>query len=1173
MRYFFTLTLLFLGMRLFASSPTVPNNFESHFNLAYQLYPDIPKGVLEAVSFTQTHFKHIDAFEPESCSGLPKYWGVMGLIQNGKSYFRENLKLVSQLSNYSENDIKTNPEKNILAYAAAYSSEMQRLQINSLDWNKHAQVLVSLSELPDTGDIRQNFALNSHLYSVFSFLNNSEYQISYGFPQYNINLVQLFGQSNLEILSATKVLMGPAGVQNPQGQNYQSINRSNEYGPAIWNPAPSCNYSSRSGTAISAITIHTIQGSYAGAISWSQNCNSNVSYHYVIRSSDGQVTQMVLEANKAWHVGSANPYTIGYEHEGYVSDPSWYTTAMYNSSADLSRDVTQSGYGINPLRTYYGPSSSGGNVLGSCTRIKGHQHYPNQSHTDPGINWDWERYYKLINNNPPQTTITSTSGNLYDSGGATGNYSDDERELYLIQPPNASNVTINFNLFDLEANWDYMYIYDGATTSSSLIGIYTGTANPGTVSSTGGSLLIEFRSDCATNNQGWDISYSSSQIPGTFNDSIQPTVSSNNPPNWVTSNFNLNYTDIDNTGGSGVEKAFYQVIDLNGTDWRANENNGFFSDNFDQATIHSDWTAETGVWALQNGVLQQADESNSNTNIHADLTQNLSNSYLYHWSGKIDGTGSNKRAGLHFFCDNPSATNRGNSYFVYFREDNDKVQIYSVDNDVFNLEVDEPYTINSGQWYDFKVSYDRIAGEINVWVDNEHAASWTDPSPLSNGSQISLRSGNCIWEVNNLKVYRSRASNVSISVGAGNDLRFQNANPTAFAGKVKSIIVDSAKNLSSIHSKNINVDWTDPSDIANVNDGPAADINITYSNTELEANWSLSTDTNSAISRYWYAIGTSAGATDVMNWTDNWIHDTAHVTGLNLSYGTTYYFSVRSENGAGLLSNPVNSDGQLLSTPSSAPTALFNPSNTFICAGDSILLNNASTNAVSYTWSMPGASPSSSTATNPYISYNTTGTYTIELTATGPGGTDIYSQTVNITVEQAPIASATLNGSTFTLPNAFVAATNTSQNANGYFWDFGDGFTSTDVSPWHNYTSPGTYDIMLIAINGVCPNDTTYMTIVVDGTVAIDEIQNEISSVVYPNPNQGSFLLAFELNIAEKLNIQILDMRGRLVYQKNASFGVGRSFENIDLDLSSGLYMLQITGENNLKSQHKISIK
>ena len=185
----------------------------------------------------------------------------------------------------------------------------------------------------------------------------------------------------MEVLSSSENTFGHDGISNPNGLMYEvPLNKTAEYGPALWVATPTCNYSSRNGTAISAVTIHTIQGTYAGAISWAQNCSAGVSYHYVVRSSDGQVTQMLLEADKGWHVGSENPYCIGIEHEGYVTDPSWYTTALYTASSDLCRDITQSGYGINPLRTYFGEATVGLNSIGGCTKIKGHQHYPN-NHT------------------------------------------------------------------------------------------------------------------------------------------------------------------------------------------------------------------------------------------------------------------------------------------------------------------------------------------------------------------------------------------------------------------------------------------------------------------------------------------------------------------------------------------------------------------------------------------------------------------------------------------------------------------------------------------------------------------------------------------------------------------------------------------------------------------------
>ena len=131
------------------------------------------------------------------------------------------------------------------------------------------------------------------------------------------------------------------------------------------------------------------------------------------------MTQMVRESDKAWHVGSENPYTIGYEHEGYVSNPAWYTDAMYRSSANLTRDILASGYGINGHRTAYYPWTATTNynqagVPGSCNRIKGHQHFPNQTHTDPGEFWDWDFYYKLINEGTLPQVYIQDSGVLYD---------------------------------------------------------------------------------------------------------------------------------------------------------------------------------------------------------------------------------------------------------------------------------------------------------------------------------------------------------------------------------------------------------------------------------------------------------------------------------------------------------------------------------------------------------------------------------------------------------------------------------------------------------------------------------------------------------------------------------------------------------------------------------------
>jgi PKD repeat protein/N-acetyl-anhydromuramyl-L-alanine amidase AmpD len=1156
--------LLFMSCLCSFISPaqTSQENFENYCQQAYAAYPAVPKGMIEAVSFTQTRMSYLTDSELESCSGLPKSHGFLGMIDQGKGYFKENMKLVSRLSGVPLSQIRQDPAAEINAFAKVVDGYMTELKGNTLQ-NSLKEIFSRLSYLSDSGKVN-GYARDAELYELFRFLNNDENSALYHFPNYNFDLVSLFGAENYAVLSAEKVIFSETGIQTNSGQKYlpkkkQNSLKSTEYGPAVWNPAPTCNFSSRSGTAISAITIHTIQGTYAGAISWSQNCSSSVSYHYVVRSSDGQVTQMVLEASKAWHVGSENPYTIGYEHEGYVSQAQWYTSALYNASAGITRDICQSGYGISPLRTFSGAATTGANVLGGCIKIKGHQHFPNQTHTDPGIYWDWARYYKLVNNNPTQNTLNAASGSFTDTGGSGANYSNDQRYFTLIQPANASSVTLNFSSFSLEANWDYLYIYDGATNSAPLIGTYTGTSSPGTITSSSGALLIEFRSDCATTAAGWVANWTSVITNPTLGDVIAPMTTVSVPLTWVTQNFTASYTDSDNSGGSGVDKSFYQVTDLNGSDWRSNGIKGFFNDNFDQAAIHSNWTSQSGVWGLSAGNLVHSDESNGNSNLWASVTSNLSNTYLYHWSGAMSGTGTNRRAGLHYFCSDPTLANRGNSYFVFFRLDSDKIQIYEVTNDVFSLVDEVSYDFNVDQWYDYKVAYDRITGKHQVYINNVLARTWTDLTPLTTGNYISFRTGNCIYKVNDLRVYRSRSSSTAIAVGAAGDMRYESPNSSTAAGRIKSIVQDVAGNLSAISSQEVKIDWTNPSSIQTVNDGLNTDVSTTTNNSMLEANWTTSSDTNSDIANYWVAIGTAPGSEDIVPWTNNYWNTNVSLGGLSLNAGTTYYVSVKSENGAGTFSSILSSDGQTVVLPTNPPSASFLLQNNYVCSTDSVFFQNTSIDATGYLWSFPGASPATSTLANPKVQFSASGSYQVQLIAFGPAASDTIQQLIDVLVSLPVSAQFTINEDTLYLPNAVLNCSNLSLNANGYNWNFGDGSQSQDEHPWHTYSSEGVYELKLIAVNDACSGDTLIQSIHVIGVAGLTESEPFRFSV-YPNPATDHLMIE-----SDKAGgtLVLLDGLGRVVLERKL---MNQSTDLKITDLSSGIYQLIYTiGEESIQ--------
>lgn len=79
---------------------------------------------------------------------------------------------------------------------------------------------------------------------------------------------------------------------------------------------------------------------------------------------------------------------------------------------------------------------------------------------------------------------------------------------------------------------------------------------------------------------------------------------------------------------------------------------------------------------------------------------------------------------------------------------------------------------------------------------------------------------------------------------------------------------------------------------------------------KLHASW-MATDADSDIAEYQYAVGTSAGAIDVLGWTSagTALHATIAIPDPGMQIGTTYYVSVKAKNEAGLWSEVGSSDG------------------------------------------------------------------------------------------------------------------------------------------------------------------------------------------------------------------------------------------------------------------------
>ena len=558
-----TLLILLLSMPILTFAQTAENqNYKSAFEAAYQACPDIPRGWLEAISFTNTHCNHLtDAnYFHDGPDAMPRAYGLMGLVKEGKGYFRENLHLVAELSGISEAKILESSAANVLAYAMAF--ERLAKESKAMETKDYLSVIQQLSELP-IGEEKDVYPMQSMLYSVCTFLNDAKKAEQYGFKKYDIDLKAVFAEY-YDMLTAPEL----------------GVTRSPDYPPAIWDPAPECNWEPRT-KEVSAVVIHYTEGSYAGCISWFKNCDAEVSAHYVIRSSDGQITQMVLEKDKAWHARSANGYTIGIEHEAYGNIWSFFTDEMYQSSADLIRSICSRYESINGHRTFYRDTLDNGVCLNygvhdlggetACTKIRGHQHYPDQTHTDPGPYWDWNYYYKLINEGTPVIVLEGEEGRLDHL-----DYGDDERLIWVIRGPEETTIQLDFSSFGMEPDYDFLWIYDGDNVYAPKIGRWN-THSPGIVESSGNVMCVEFRSDCATTSTGWEAAWEakSPSLPVPEPDPDEPEINPGIFPNPTDGRFMVKseregFTDLvvfDIYGNKIISARFIGSIEIDASDW------------------------------------------------------------------------------------------------------------------------------------------------------------------------------------------------------------------------------------------------------------------------------------------------------------------------------------------------------------------------------------------------------------------------------------------------------------------------------------------------------------------------------------------------------------------------------------------------------------------------------
>jgi PKD repeat protein len=214
----------------------------------------------------------------------------------------------------------------------------------------------------------------------------------------------------------------------------------------------------------------------------------------------------------------------------------------------------------------------------------------------------------------------------------------------------------------------------------------------------------------------------------------------------------------------------------------------------------------------------------------------------------------------------------------------------------------------------------------------------------------------------------------------------------------------------------------------------------------------------------------------------------------------------------------------------------------------------------SYQWFLNG-NPIPGANTNTYIPTQS-GVFTVLQTMNICSGT---SAPIQVNYQPQAIANFTtaINGMT-------VSFTNNSQNTNTHTWSFGDGNTSTAVSPVHTYASPGAYTVSLVSNTGQCA-DTETQVVILMTTQHHDDLSST-PFIVYPNPAEDILYIQTPASFdADQLKAEIFDLSGKLLQAEQLM--LSNHSGSIALQLPQGIYLLQLSAASGITYTHRVTVR
>jgi N-acetyl-anhydromuramyl-L-alanine amidase AmpD len=359
------------------------NSLQDAFSSAAKEF-GVPESLLMSVSYNLTRWEHHDGL-PSTSAG----YSVMHLtdyeLRSNQDPNLHTLAAASKLLHLTPEVLKSDPAQNIRGAAALLAQYAQEttgtVPDNPEDWYG------AVVKYSGSADESTAFDFANLVYQTMNL--GTERQTSNG--QYVHLSAQWVKPNENTAKSLHLKTYKRNGADCPRGLSCRFIPAAHQQ--LSDDPGDYSNYDVADrphfGPEIRYILLHDTEVNYAGTIDIFQDPYSFVAAHYVIRSSDGEVAQMVKNKDVGWHAGNwyFNMHTIGIEHEGYAMEgAAWYNEYLYRASARLVKYLARK-YGIPMDRAH----------------IFGHEEVPGlskdnqkQMHRDPGPFWDWEHYMELL---------------------------------------------------------------------------------------------------------------------------------------------------------------------------------------------------------------------------------------------------------------------------------------------------------------------------------------------------------------------------------------------------------------------------------------------------------------------------------------------------------------------------------------------------------------------------------------------------------------------------------------------------------------------------------------------------------------------------------------------------------------------------------------------------------